>query len=195
MEDVKTLDGQNAIDSNESHSDSPSPSEEYLKPWMRQLGKEYFKNEELAKFDSLSSALDSLLARPEKKDVPSEYGLREGTDSIFSKAGLTKEEASEIDGFYSKLIPEPKVDPDLKETFGESYEKTMEYYANAEKTFSELKDSIEKEGLNKNPTFVKIMSMVGRETRGQAFVPPKDSPKDSSYAALYAQSIMRQINR
>lgn len=192
MDNDKTLEEPKESDSGgtQSHSTEGKSSEEYLKPWMRQLGNKYFNNEQLAKYDSLSEAIDDLMGRPEKKEIPEKYDLRDGTDEIFRKAELTKAEAEEIDGFYGKMIP--KKQPSLKEAFGDSYEKTMEYYSDAEKTFSSLKDSIKEEGLDKNPVFVKIMAVVGKETKGEVFDPPKETSKAKSYKELYAESFSRK---
>ena len=191
MENEKTLDETKETDAGtQPHPSEDKPTEEYPKPWMRQLGNKYYNNEQLTKYDSLSQMVDDLLTRPERKNVPEKYELREGTDEMFRKAGLTKKEAEEIDAFYGKMIPERQ--PDLKEALGEAYDKTMEYYADAEKTFSELGEEIRKQKLNENPVFVKVMSVIGREMKGKPFVPPRDSSKKKSYKELYAESFSRK---
>ena len=188
----KTLDETKEPDSGgaQTHPSEDKPSEEYLKPWMRQLGNKYFNNEQLAKYDSLSEAIDDLMSRPSKKDVPEKYDLREGTDDIFRKAGLTKGEAEEIDRFYARLMP--KQQPDLKEAFGERYEQMAGYYTDAEKTFSSIKDRIKEEGLDRNPVFFEIMAEIGKETGGEPFVPARRETKKKSYAELYAESFSKK---
>lgn len=169
----------------ELNNTSPSPAEsssEMLKPWMKTLGKSFYKNEVLGKYDSLSDAVTDLLKRPEKKEVPDSYELRDGTDELFKKAGLTKGEAKEIDSFYSKLMPKKKTE--LKDAFGERYDEVMKLYADGVKGISEdLEGDIKKAGLDKDPTFVNIMARVGKETGSKPFVPPKNGGDDSNMSA------------
>lgn len=179
-DDIEKADMQENLN-DDSHSSADSSSE-MLKPWMKTLGKSFYKNEVLGKYDSLSDAVTDLLKRPEKKDVPDSYQLRDGTDELFKKAGLTKDEASDIDKFYGKLIPAKK--KDLKEVFGDRYDNVMKLYADGVKGISEdLEGDIKKSGLDKDPVFVNIMARVGRETGGKPFVPPKNGGNDSKMSA------------
>lgn len=180
-EDIKKADD-HAPEPNPASPTGDDASSEMLKPWMKTLGKSFYQNEVLGKYDSLSDAVNALLSRPEKKDVPESYSLREGTDDVFKKAGLTKSEAEEIDRFYGKLIPPKK--KDLKEAFGDRYDEVMKLYGDGVKGISEdLDGDIKKAGLDKDPTFVEIMSRVGKETSGNPFVPPKNGGDKSKMSA------------
>ena len=184
MAEEKTPDVQ-IPDDHTSHQEPGSEGEEYTKPWMRQLPLKFAKNEVLSKYDNLADAVTALLERPEKKEVPESYGLREGTEEIFKKAGLTKEEAKTIDGFYSPMLKEVK--PDLKDVFKESYDEKMDLYKNGVKSISDdLADSIKKAGLDKDPVFVEIMARVGKETRGRIFNEPKRSNSKKEDPAMKA---------
>ena len=186
MDKEKTLEDQTAPDNNGLPQDG-TPSEEYLKPWMQQLGKAFAKNEQLAKYDRLADAVDDLLKRPEPKEIPSSYGLRDGTEELFRNAGLTKKEAQDIDAYYSQMSPKAK--PDLKEVFKDGYEEKMGLYQNGVKSISDdLKDRISETGLDKDPVFVEIMSRVGKETGGKPFneIRKPDNVKRKSDPAMDA---------
>lgn len=168
--------------------DSPS---EMLQPWMKTLGKKYYSNETLGKYEKLTDAVDALLERPEKKHIPSEYGIREGFDELYRSSGLTKEEAEKIDSEYSKLIPKKK--PDLKDVFKEEYDDTMKLYADGVKSISDdLAKDIKDAGLDKDPVFVKILARVGKETGGEPFVeekktsPMKERPSIAAVKRAYS---------
>lgn len=174
MAENENVEAQEPLNSTSPEPES-SPSE-MLKPWLKTLGKEFYRNETLGKFDSLKDAMNSLLQRPERKDVPETYSIREGTEEIFRSAGLTKSEAESIDGFYSKLIPEKK--PDLKEYFKDSYDETMKFYKSGIEGISkDLSDDISKSGLDLDPTFVRIMARVGKEVGTGSFIPEKNEPE------------------
>lgn len=177
---------------NDDSREAKGDSSEMIKPWMKTLGKKYYQNSVLGKFDSLSDAVDSLLERPEKKEIPEEYGIREGSDSIFKEAGLTKDEAKKIDKYYASMIPEKK--PDLKEYFGEGYDEIARLYKEGVNGISvDLAGDIEKSGLDKDPVFVKIMARVGRETAGHVFSEPKNGGATEGYAMKLAKQI-RGVN-
>lgn len=174
---------------NQPSSANANSSSEMAKPWLKTLGKDFYQNETLAKYDSLQEAVTDLLKRPTQKDVPETYSLRDGTDEMFRKAGLTKDEAEGIDGYYSKLIPK---EYDLEETFGDRYHEMMDLSQKGVKGISDdLADEVEKSGLMKNPTFIKIMARVGKETGGKPFTEPEGKPeKKLSNAEIYARQVL-----
>ena len=136
---------------------------EMLRPWMRTLGKKYWQNEHLGKFETLDDALDAMLRRPEPKTVPESYGESEAVEKAYREAGLTKKEAEAISAAYKTLMPPEK--EDLQKHFGDKYDSTMKDYAKGIGSFAEdLKDSIAKTGLDKDPVFVDVMARVGKET-------------------------------
>lgn len=163
-------------------------SAEIKKPWLKTLSKEYWQNEELAKYDSPSEAIGALLKRPESKDVPSEYGYGDA-DEIFKKSGLTKEEADSIEAYYSKKIPARATQ---KEIFGEDFDTQNRYYSKAvESLGKDLSEDIKKNGLDKDPTFCKLMARVGKEIGGSTFEP---STKDGKPAEVnHAYNIINKI--
>ena len=178
---MENAEGQEALN-NDSQQNGTSSSE-MLKPFLKTLGKKYYQNETLAKYDTLSDAIDSLLSRPEKKEMPESYGLREGTDDMFRKAGLTKAEAEEIEAYYGKLIPKAK--PNLKEHFGDKYDETIALYEKGVKGISsDLAEDIAKSGLDKDPTFVNILARVGKEVGSKPFVAPTQSDSAQESAAM-----------
>ena len=84
-EEVLPPDGKDTGNHQEEHSEN---SESMLKPWLKNLGKEFYQNQELAKYDTLPDAVRDLLKRPTAKEVPESFGLTEGSDEIYRKAGL-----------------------------------------------------------------------------------------------------------
>lgn len=191
MAENETFDNETALNDNNSQQDHDSQAE-MLKPWMKTLGKEFYRNEDLAGFDSLTDAVRSLLGRPKAKEIPESYGVRDGFEETFKKAGLTLEEAREIDGKYSELLPKAK--PDLKNVFKDRYDETMKLYADGVKGISDdLSSKIKANGLDKDPVFVEIMARVGKETGEETFVEPKDSPKGRrNYAMELLQKAYRK---
>ena len=184
-EEVLPPDGKDTGNHQEEHSEN---SESMLKPWLKNLGKEFYQNQELAKYDTLPDAVRDLLKRPTAKEVPESFGLTEGSDEIFRKAGLTKEEATSIDSFYKEMIPKPKTP--LTEYFGDKYQDTMKSYADGIKAFGGDADALKKSGLEEDPHFVEIMARVGKETAGNVFSPPNNgSNGDKSAARVLIDSI------
>lgn len=177
---MENAEGQEALNGDSQHTGTSSS--EMLKPFLKTLGKKYYQNETLAKYDTLSDAIDSLLSRPERKEIPESYGLREGTDEMFRKAGLTKAEAEAIESYYGKLIPKAK--PDLKEHFGDKYDETIKLYEKGVKGISsDLAEEISKNGLDKDPTFVNILARVGKEVGSKTFVAPVQGANSQESAA------------
>ena len=157
---------QNTEPVNNGSQGSEVSSAEIKKPWLKTLSKEYWQNEELAKYDSPSEAIGALLKRPVAKEVPSEYGYGDA-DEIFKKSGLSKEEADSIEAYYSKKIP---ARASQKEIFGDDFDTLNRLYSRAvESLGKDLSEDIKKNGLDKDPTFVKMMARVGKEIGGATF--------------------------
>lgn len=143
-------------------------SSQMLKPWMKTLGKEYWQNEVLGSYDSLGDAIGGLLKRPEAKTIPDSYGCGDA-DEIFRKAGLTKEEAEEIEKYYSAKIPYRE---NRKDTFGAEFDFKDRLYAKAVDTFGKgFEEQIKASGLDRDPVFAKIMASVGKEIGSSGFTP------------------------
>ena len=185
-EDEKTLDGGNT----QNHqSDQSENSEKMLRPWMKNLGKKFYDNKTLGKFETLPEAVEALLNRPEPKDVPESYGESESIEKAYKDAGLTKKEAEAISAAFKPLMKETP--PDLKEAFGDKYDSTMADYGKGIGSFADdLKDRIEKKGWDKDPYFVSIMSRIGKETGGDHFDKPKDQEKPKSAIDEYIDQII-----
>ena len=167
-DDVKDL-------NRDSRSETESSSEP-LKPWMKTLGKEFYGNKELASYESLQDAVKALLSRP-NKEVPSEYGKGD-VDELFRKACASREDADAIDKYYRSMMPERK---DRKDVFGDGYEDEESRYAKAVMLFgSDMKESIEKNGLDKDPTFSRIMARVGKELGQSSFRPGTEKRAEQS---------------
>ena len=163
-EDERTLDGG---DTQNHQSDQSENSETMLRPWMKNLGKKFYQNEYLGKFETLPEAVDALLRRPMPKEVPDSYGESEGVEKAYREAGLTKKEAEAISAAFKPMM---RTEADLKEAFGDRYDSTMAGYAKGIGSFADdLKDQIGKSGLDKDPTFVSIMARVGNETGEKDF--------------------------
>lgn len=172
---------------NTGSQNTPESSSEMKKPWMKTLSKEYWQNEDLAQYDSLGDAISSLLKRPKAKEVPDSYGYGDA-DELFKKGGLTKEEADSIEAYYQKKIP---VRSTQKEIFGEEYDTQNRLYSKAvEALGKDLSDDIKNNGLDKDPTFVKMMARVGKEIGGSTFY---QSSKDGQPAQVdYIQNIIKK---
>lgn len=186
MENVENKDNLNPSDS----GSSTSSSSEMNKTWMKTLPKEFWKNETLSKYDSLSEAVGDLLKRPEVKEVPDSYGYG-NADELFSKAKLTKEEADEIEKYYSSKMIERKP---RKEIFGETFDEDDRRYTKAVEVFGkDLVDDIKKSGLDENPMFVKFVSRVGKELGSSNF---NSTTKDSEQQKKrnYFEEILSKVS-
>lgn len=174
-EETKTNGEQsNQIDS----TAKPSDTSEYLKPWMKNLGKAFSQNKEIAEYDSLTDCVSGLLKRPRAKDVPDSYGgIDDSLSALFRKSGLTKDEADAIDGYYRKLIP---AKADLKEALGESYGATMKSYEKGKLALKDIAEEAERNGIDGDPAYVKLMAIIGDNTGSSLFVPPSGSGREKS---------------
>ena len=153
---------------NQSSSEVQNAPSEMKKHWLKTLGKEYYQNETLGRYDSLKDAINDLLARPEKKEIPESYGYGDA-DEIFKKAGLSKAEADEIEAYYSKKIPARK---DRKEIFGEQFDEMDRHYSKAVNTFgSDLAEEIKKGGYDRDPVVTTLLARVGKEIGSSNFNP------------------------
>ena len=186
MDERETTQGAEPV--NKGSQGTEAGSAEIKKPWLKTLSKEYWQNDELAKYDSPSDAIGALLKRPTAKEVPSEYGYGDA-DEIFRKSGLTKEEADSIEAYYSRKIPARATQ---KEIFGDEFDTQNRYYSKAvESLGKDLSDDIKKNGLDNDPTFVKMMARVGKEIGGSTFNP---STKDGAPTEVnHAYNIINKI--
>lgn len=165
----------------------PSDTSEYLKPWMKNLGKAFSQNREIAEYESLTDCVSGLLKRPKAKDVPETYdGIDEELSGIFRKSSLTRDEANAIDGYYKKLMPK-KVE--LQEAFGNDYDKTMKSYQKGAGMLKDIASEAEKTGIDKDPLFVKLMAIIGDNSGSSMFVPPNGSGKEKTgFEKLYERA-------
>lgn len=179
---------QNADTVNNGSQTPAESSSEMKKPWLKTLAKEYWQNEELAQYDSLGDAIGDLLKRPKAKQVPDSYGYGDA-DELFKKGGLTKDEADSIEAYYQKKIP---VRSTRKEIFGDDFDNQDRLYSKAvEALGKDLSEDIKKNGLDNDPTFVKMMARVGKEIGGSTFNP---STKDGKPAEVnHAYNIISRI--
>ena len=178
---------QNVDSANNGSQNATESSSEMKKPWLKTLSKEYWQNEELAQYDSLGDAIGSLLKRPKAKEVPDSYGYGDA-DELFRKGGLTKEEADSIEAYYQKKIPARSTQ---KEIFWNDFDTQNRLYSRAvEALGKDLADDIKKNGLDNDPTFVKMMARVGKEIGGATF---GASSKDGQPAKVdYIQNIIKK---
>ena len=145
---------------NNSSPDGQETPSEMLKPWMKTLGKDFYKNEDLGQYESLKDAVNALLARPKAKDIPETYGYGDA-DDLYRKAGMTKEEADAVESYWSKKVPARQ---DRKQIFGDSYDEMERNYSKAVGVFgNDLADEIKSNGLDRDPVFAKVMAKIGKE--------------------------------
>ena len=170
---------------NNASQSTQDTSSEMLKPWMKTLGKDFYQNKELGKYDSLKDAVNALLSRPERKTLPESYGYGDA-DELFRKAGATKDEADAIEKYYMSKMPARK---ERKEIFGDNFDTEDRYYSKAVEQLIEDKDSIVRDGLDKNPAFVKAMARAGRELGQASFNPTarESSPRRNPYREIIEQ--------
>lgn len=174
-------------DASRRQDDSQS---DMLRPWMRTLGKKYYQNETLGKFETLDDAVDALLKRPEPKELPGSYGEKEGIEKAYKSAGLTKNEAEAISAAFKAQAELDSQKPDLKTVFGDKYDDTMADYGKGIGSFADdLKDQIGKSGLDKDPDFVRIMARVGKETGGDRFDKPRAKGDGKDPARRYVEKV------
>lgn len=169
------------VQSNQGDSTStPRDTSEYLKPWMKNLGKAFAQNKDIAEYDSLTECVTGLLARPKAKAVPEQYeGIPEDAGKLFKDAGLTEKEARTIDGYYQKLMPK-KVD--LKEAFGDSYEKTMQSFEKGKGVLKDIAKQADEMGQSENPIYVQLMAIIGDNATASPFVKPQEGTHEESSA-------------
>ncbi len=175
-----TVDKTNQPDS----STTPKDTTEYIKPWMKNLGKAFAQNEDIARYDSLTDCVSSLLKRPVAKEVPEKYTSTEDEklQKIFKDAGLTESEAKSINDYYNSLVPKKAT---LEEVFGEDLDRTMKSYEKGKGVLNDIADEAEKTGLDKDPTFVKLMAIIGDESAsGRPFVAPRNGAKKTGIERL-----------
>ena len=180
MADVEKSEPNSTLNGQDTENFQPNTgenSEHMLKPWLKNVGKEFYDNEELAQYDTLKDAITDLLKRPKAKDTPESYGETGKVEEAFKKAGLTADEANEISHAFSERIPAPKAD--LKEYFKDNYNDVTDNYKKGVDSFADdaLKQAITDNGLDKDPVFVDLLSRVGKETGSHTFDAPKHEEK------------------
>ena len=190
-EDEQVLDGGETQNHQPEHTEN---SEKMLKPWMKNLGKEFYMDEELGQYDSLPEAVKALKARPKAKVVPESYGETGGVEEAYRKAGLTKEEAEAISTAYSEREKAKMKKPDLKETFGDKYDSTMESYGKGISSFADedLRKKISEKGFDKDPDFVTLLSKIGKEIGSADFRKPETPPAKKSYADQMVANVLKK---
>ena len=186
-EEQKTLDGE---DTQNHQSPGSENSEKMLKPWLKNVGKEFYMNEELGQYDSLSEAIKALLERPKAKVTPDSYGEEGKVEEAYKKAGLTSEEAKAISEAYKEIA---KAKPELKDLFKDRYEDVMNNYKKGVESFVDdtVRTQITEAGLDKDPVFVEVMARVGKETADTPFTPPKTETKKNYAAELVRNAYKR----
>ena len=186
-EELETLDGE---DTQNHQSTSSENSEKMLKPWLKNVGKEFYMNEELGQYDSLPEAIKALLERPKAKVIPDSYGEEGKVEEAYKKAGLTSEEAKAISEAYKEIA---KAKPELKDLFKDRYEDVMNNYKKGVESFADdaVKTQITEAGLDKDPVFVEVMARVGKETADTPFTPPKTETKKNYAAELVRNAYKR----
>jgi hypothetical protein len=140
------------------------------KPYMRQLGKQYWGDERLTKFDSLNGLVDAYLEStktkaPEKYDFGEDETNAEELSKTFKELDLSSESATKVYDLIKKARPE-KVDTEkvLRErhsdydTFKKNADKTVNAYMD-----DSLKELAEKYRLSSNPAFLEFASKIGKE--------------------------------
>lgn len=186
-EELETLDGE---DTQNHQSKGSENSEKMLKPWLKNVGKEFYMNEELGQYDSLPEAIKALLERPKAKVIPDSYGEEGKVEEAYKKAGLTSEEAKAISEAYKEIA---KAKPELKDLFKDRYEDVMNNYKKGVESFADdaVKTQITEAGLDKDPVFVEVMARVGKETADAPFTPPKTETKKNYAAELVRNAYKR----
>lgn len=186
-EELKTLDGEYTQNHQSSGSEN---SEKMLKPWLKNVGKEFYMNEELGQYDSLPEAIKALLERPKAKVTPDSYGEEGKVEEAYKKAGLTSEEAKAISEAYKEIA---KAKPELKDLFKDRYEDVMNNYKKGVESFADdtVRTQITEAGLDKDPVFVEVMARVGKETADTPFTPPKTETKKNYAAELVRNAYKR----
>lgn len=140
------------------------------KPYMRQLGKQYWGDERLNKFDSLNGLVDAYLESTKSK-APDKYNFDEGeSDSeelskTFKELDLSEDSAKKVYELVKKSRPE-KVD--IEKVLRERHTDYDSFKKNADKTINAymsepIKELAEKYHLSSNPAFIEFASAIGKE--------------------------------
>ena len=202
MAELEKSEEQKAFDGGDTQNHQPESSEnseKMLKPWMKNLGKEFYMDEELGQYDSLPDAVRALKSRPKAKAVPESYGETGKVEEAFKKAGITKEEADAISSAFSEREKEEKEKadknkPELKDVLGEKYISVMEDYGKSVASFmdEDLKKKIDDKGFSNDPDFVTLLAKVGKEIGSATFRKPEMPPAKKSYADQMVENILRK---
>lgn len=166
-EDKTTLGSTGSPDGNGSSTGNDGWDEKANKPYMRQLGKQYWGDERLTKFDSLNGLVDAYFEQIKSK-APESYGenVSEDISKVFKEMDLSKDNADKVLSLIEKAKPE-KIDTEkvLRERHQNDYDT---FKANADKAINayvgeDLKEVVEKYGLSSNPAFIEFASKIGKE--------------------------------
>ena len=169
-EEVKGSGTGESPNSNEMSTSNDGWDANANKPYMRQLGKQYWGDERLKKFDSLNNLVDAYLESTKSK-APEKYDFDEGeTDSeelskTFKELDLSSDSAKKVYDLVKKSRPE-KVD--TEKVLRERHTDYDDFKKNADKTVNaymddSLKEIAEKYHLSSNPAFIEFASKIGKE--------------------------------
>lgn len=137
------------------------------KPYMRQLGKQYWGDERLTKFDSLNGLVDAYFESTKPK-APEKYsdGITDEMSEVFRGIDLSDESAKKVAEFIESSKPK-KVDVEkvLRERHSEDYDAFMARANKAVEAYSDesLKALSEQYDLSSNPAFMEFMSRIGKD--------------------------------
>lgn len=167
------------------------------KPYMRQLGKQYWGDQRLVGFDSLNGLVDAYLESTKPK-APERYGAQGITDELskaFHEMDLSDESATKVMGLIESAKP-AKVDVEkvLRERHGDGYEAFRSNADKAIEAFSDdgLKELADEYGLSSNPAFMEYMAKIGKEV-GDDFhdgrIESRTKPKTNVFMEFAKKSI------
>lgn len=156
--------------SNETSTSNEGWDANANKPYMRQLGKQYWGDQRLTKFDSLNGLVDAYLdstkpKAPEKYSFDEAEANSEELSKTFKELDLSTESAQKVYDLIKKARPE-KID--TEKVLRERHSDYDAFKKNADKTINaymddSLKELDKKYDLSSNPAFLEFASKIGKE--------------------------------
>jgi len=161
---------ENGSVNSESSADRTWDAEKYPS-WQKSIGKEYWGNEKLSKFQSMKDVMESIV-NPQRK-APEKYeGISEELSDVaglLNKADVGQEDAKAIADAVTKHLPKKYSLDSLKDSYGADWEQ-------AESDFGKAIEKILPEGdyrkaiseMKANPAVFEFVRIVGKNLGGTA---------------------------
>ena len=163
-DETKVVPPENGSTETESSADKTWDSEKYP-AWQKQIGKEYWGNEKLAKFGSMKDVMESVI-NPKRK-APERYeGISDELSDVcdvMMTADIGQDDAKRIADAIVRHLPKRYTEESLRESYGADWEQADKDFGKAvERILSDENDRKAFIELKNNPALFRFVSIVGR---------------------------------